>query len=187
MFDFRVFEHDAFFHPYPGADDRTRTDGDVGAEFGRGVDFCSGVDEDRRDEVGGGFGEFCALALKSFLQVQRICGDSRSRGFDLAPKILGFEDVELFAVGEVAEDILFETQDLVFFAVFELFGEEGGVEVFGGGVGDHAGAVGAPFYGAFDGGEDCFGGEEVDAAVDEVGDVAFWFLDVVQHAFRMRI
>lgn len=93
----------------------------------------------------------------------------------------------MFAVGEVGEDILFQAEDLVLFAVLELFGEEGVVEVFRGGVGDHARAVGAALDGGFDGGEDGLGGKEVDAAVDEVGDVGFGFFDVVEDAFGVGV
>lgn len=187
VLDLGVLEHDGLLDADAGADDGAGADGDVGAEFGGRVDVGRGVDEDGGDDVGRGRGELRGLGLQGFLEVEGVGGDGGAGGFDLAPEILGFEHVELFAVGEIGEDVLLEAEHFVFLAVFELLAEEGGVEVFGGGVGDHAGAVGAAFDGGFDGGEDCFGGEEVDAAIDQVGDVRFGFLDVVQNALAVGV
>ena len=64
---------------------------------------------------------------------------------------------------------------------------EGGFEVLGGGVGQQPWALGPSLDGAADGGEDALGREEVDAAVDEVGDVRLGLLDVVEHALRVRV
>ena len=82
---------------------------------------------------------------------------------------------------------MFESKDFVFLAVFEAVGEERGVEILRGGVGDEAGTVSAAFYGGLDGGENGFGRKEVDAAIDEIANVGFGLLDVVQDPFCVAV
>lgn len=187
VFDLDVLEDDGFLDADAGADDGAGADGDVGAEFGRGVHLGRAVDEDRGEDVGGRRGEFFGLGLPCFLQVQGVGGDGGAGGLDLAPEILGLEHEELFAVGEVGEDVLLEAEDLVLLAVLELHGRDVGVEVLGRRVGDHARAVRAAFDGRFDGGEDGFGGEEVDAAIDEVGNVRLGLLDIMQNTLGVGV
>lgn len=132
------------------------------------------MDEDGWEDVGRGFGELFGLLLEGFHEVEGVGGDGGAGGLDLAPEVLGFEDVELAAVGEVGEDVLFEADDFVFFAVVVVVAPHGEVlrvEGVGRGVGDETRAVCAALDGALDAGEDGLGGEEVDAAVDQVGDV----------------
>lgn len=145
------------------------------------------MDVDWGHDGGGGEGEFVGLGLEGLLQVEGVGGDGGAGSFDLAPEVFCFVDEKAVAVGEVGEDVLFETEDfaLLGFFFFGVCGDEGGFEVIGGGVGDQAGAGSAAFDGAADGWEDALGGEEVDAAVDEVGDVRLGLLDVVQHPLRV--
>ena len=106
----------------------------------------------------------------------------------MAPEVFGFEDEELARVGDVGEDVLLEADHevgFVFVVVVALV--EGGFEVLGGRVGEQAWALGAALDGRADGGEDAFCGEEVDTAVDEVGDVRFGLLDVVQYALGVGV
>ena len=72
---------------------------------------------------------------------------------------------------KITQDILLQSQNLilVFFVIIIL--EKGGLEIFGGGVGDETRTIGTLLDGASNGGEDTFGREEVDTAVDEVRDV----------------
>ena len=187
VLDLDVLEDDGFLDADTGADDGAGSDGDVGAEFGRSVHLGGAVDEDGRDDVGGRRGELFGLGLPCFLQVEGVGRDGGAGGLDLAPEIFGLEHEELFAVGEVGEDVLLQAEDFVLLAVLELHRGDVGVEVLRGWVRDHAGAVGAAFDGGFDGGEDGFGGEEVDAAIDEIGDVRFGLLDVVQDALGVGV
>lgn len=186
VLDLRVLEHDALLDTGAGADDDSGSDADIGAELGRGVDVGSGVDEDGGNDVGAGRGELLAAGLPGLLQVERVGGDGRASRLDLAPKVLGLVHVELLAVGHVAENVLLEADDLLLVLVVVIVGHGAGhpevVEVVRGRVRDEAGAVGAALDGGSDGGEDGVGGEEVDAAVDEVADVRLGLLDVVQHA-----
>lgn len=80
-------------------------------------------------------------------------------------------DEEAVAVGEIREDVLLESKDFALLTILVGVGHKGGFEVLGGGIGNHAWALGLAFNGSPDGREDGLGGEEVDAAVDEVGNL----------------
>lgn len=165
-----------------GADHDTWADGDVRAELGGGVDRGSGVDVDRRHDGGGGGREFRGLGLECLLEVQGVGGHGRTSGLDLAPEVLGFVDEEAVAVSQIGEDVLLQTEDLALLSVLVVSGgDEGGLQVVGGGVREEAGAGGAALDGAANGGEDALCSEEVDTAVDQVGDVRLGLLDVVQY------
>ena len=190
VLDLGVLEDDGLLDAGSGADVDAGADGDVGAQLGGGVDVGGGVDEDGRDDVvGHGLRELGGLRLQGLLQVQGIGGDGGAGGLDLAPEVLGLVDEELLVVGELAEDVLLEADDLlaVFVVVVGVGGDEAGLEVVGGGVGDEAGTLSATLNGGLDAGEDSLGAKEVDATVDEVGDVALGFLDVVQDAAGMGV
>lgn len=180
--DLGVLKDDRVLDTGTGADHDTWADRDVRTELGGGVDGGSRVDVDRRHDSGRGGSEFRGLGLECLLEVQGVGRHGRAGGLDLAPEVLGFVDEEAVAVGEIGEDVLLQTEDLALLGVLVVSGgDEGGLQVVGGGVGEEAGAGGAALDGAADGGEDALGSEEVDAAVDQVGDVRFGLLDVVQH------
>lgn len=189
VLDLGVLEDDGLLDAGSGADVDAGADGDVGAQLGGGVDVGGGVDEDGRDDVvGHGLRELGGLRLQGLLQVQGIGGDGGAGGLDLAPEVLGLVDEELLVVGELAENVLLEADDLlVVLVVVGVGGDEAGLEVVGGRIGDETGALSAALDGGLDAGEDGLGAEEVDAAVDEVGDVALGLLDVVQDAAGVGI
>lgn len=189
MLDDCVFEDNGLLNTSAGADDGARADADIGTELSGGVDLGGWVDEDRGHDVGGRLGDFITAGLPGLLEVESVGGDGRAGSLDLSPEVLCLADVELLAVGHVTQDILFKTDDLVLALVVVVvitaarIEVEAGLEVLRGWVGDEAGgAVEAPFDSGLDGREDGFRGEEVDTAVDEVGDAGFGLFDVVQHA-----
>ena len=188
VLDLGVLEDDGLLDADAGADDAARADRHVGADLGGGVHLRGGVDVHGGNDVSGGLCELLGAGLEGLCEVEGVCGDGGAGRLDLAPEVLGLEDEELAAVCDVGEDVLLEADDgvLLVFFVF-LAGVVGGVEVLGGGVGEEAGALGAALDGAADGGEDALGGEEVDTAVDEVGDLTLWLLDVVEDALRVGV
>lgn len=185
MLDLGILQHDGVLDTGAGTDDHARSDGDVRAQLGGGVDAGRGVDVDGRHDGGRGRGEFVGLRLECLLQVEGVGGDSGTGGLDLAPEVLGLVDEEAVAVREIGQDVLLQTQDLAL--LFVLGGDERRLQVFGGGVGDETGAGGATLDGAADGGENALGSEQVDAAVDEVGDMRLGLFDVVQHPLSVRV
>jgi len=185
VLDLRVGEHDRLLDAHTRADDRARADRHVRAQLGGRIDVRGGVDEDGREDVCRRLGELLRARLPGLLEVECVCGNGGAGGLDLAPEVLGLVDEELLAVGEVGEDVLLEAQDLGLLILVVV--EEAGLEVLGGGVGVQARPVGAPLDGAADGGEDGLGGEEVDAAVDEVRDVRLGLLDVVEYTLRVCV
>lgn len=188
MADLGVLKDDRVLDTGTGADHDTRADRDVRSKLGGGVDGGSGVDVDRRYDGGRGGSEFRRLGLECLLEVQGVGRHGRAGGLDLAPEVLSFVDEEAVAIGQIREDVLLQTEDLALLDVLVVpGGHEGGFQVVGGGVREEAGAGGAALDGAADGGEDALGGEEVDAAVDQVGDVRLGLLDVVQHSLGVRI
>lgn len=188
VLDLAVLEDDGLLDAHASADGDARADGDVGAKLGGGIDVGAGVDVDRGDDVCGGSGKLFGASLEGLEEVEGVGWDGRAGSLDLAPEVLGLEDEELARIGNVGEDVLLEADDEVrgvLFVVLALV--EGGLEVLGGGVREQAGALGATLDGGADGGEDAFCGEEVDTAVDQVGDVALGLLDVVQHALGVGV
>ena len=125
--------------------------------------------------------------MECFLQVQCIGRHGGAGGLDLAPEVLGLVDEEAIAVRQFGEDVLLEAHDFVVLAVLVRVGHVRRVEVLGRGVADHAGPLGLARDGRLDAREDGVRGEQVHAAVNQVGDVALGLLDVVQHAFRVRV
>lgn len=120
VLDFRVLKHNGFLHADTGADDAASADRHVGADLGGGVNLRGGVDVDGGEDVSGGLCELFGAGLEGLGEVEGVGGDGGASGFDLAPEVLGLEDEELPAVGDVGEDILFETDDgvlLVFLLV----------------------------------------------------------------------
>ena len=181
--DLRVLEHNRVLDPHATANHHPRPDRDIRPQFRGRVDRRRRVDVHGRHDGRRGRGEFLRLRLEGLLQVQRVSGDSGTGGFDLAPEVLCLVDEEAVAIREVGEDVLFQTEDFALRRVVVVGvggGDKRSFEVLGGRVGDETGAGGAAFDGAADSGEDALGCEEVDAAVDEVGDVRFGFFDVVQ-------
>lgn len=189
VLDLGVLEHDGLLDARAPADDGPRADGHVGAQHGGGIDAGAGVDEDGWLDGGRGRGELLAAVLPGLLQVQGVGGHGGAGRLDLSPEILSFVDEELLAVGHVAKDVLLEADDLALalVVVVVVVEDEGALEVVGGGVGGEAGAVAAALHGALDGGEYDVGAEEVDAAIDEVADVALGLLDVVQDALGVGV
>ena len=186
--DLGVLKNNGVFDTGTGADDDTWADRDVRTELGGGVNGGGGVDVDRRNDGGRGAREFRRLGLECLLEVQGVGRYSRAGGLDLAPEVLGFVNEEAVAVSQVRENILLQTEDLALLSVLVVsVGDEGGLQVIGGGVREEAGAGGAALDGAADGGEDALCSEEVDTAVNQVGDVRLGLLDVVQHALGVRI
>lgn len=187
VLDLGVLEHDGLFDTGARADDRLGTDRDVGAEFRGRIDGGGRVDEDGRDDVGRRLGDLGRLRLEGLGQVQCVGRDGGTGRLDLAPKILGLVDEEAVAVGQVRKDVLFETQDLVLLTILIRVGDVRRIQVLGRRVRDHPGSFGLALDGAPDRREDALGGEQIHAAVDQVGDVAFGFLDVVENAFRVGV
>lgn len=195
VLDLGILQHNRLLDTGTSAHDGAGTDAHVGTQLGGGVNAGRGVDVDGRDDVVRlRLSQLRRTRLPRVLQVQRVGRDGGPGRLDLPPEVLGFVDEELLRVGHVGENVLLETDDfgalLGFLVVIVggLLGEEGGLEVLGGRVADQAvGPVGAALDGRADGGEDGFRGEEVDAAVDQVADVALGLLDVVQHAARVRV
>lgn len=183
VLDLRVFENDGLFDTRTSSNDDTRANRDVGSDLGSWVDLGGGVNVDWRQNVCGGGRELLRSRLECLQEVQGVGWDGRTSGLDLAPKVLGLKDEELPAVGNVGQYILLQANDsilLVIVVVFVLV--EGRFEVLGGGVRQQPWALGPSLDGAANGGEDALGREEVDSAVDEVGDVRLGLLDVVKHA-----
>ncbi len=187
VFDLRLIQHDGFLDAHARADDGLRADGDVGAEFRGRVDLRGGVDEDRWHDSRGGFCDLCRLRLERLGQVECVGGHSGASGLDLPPEVLGLVHKEAVAVGQFGQNILLEAHDFVALAVFVIVGHEAGLEVLGRWVVDHAGPFGLALDGSLDAGEDGIRGEEVDAAVDEVGDVGFGLFNIVEHAFCVGV
>mgnify|MGYP007054560879 CR=1 FL=1 len=195
VLDLGVLEHNGVLDACSGADDRPGADGDVGPQLGRRVDRRGGVDEDWGNDVGGGRGELVRSGLEGLLEVQRVGRHGGSGRLDLPPEVLGLVHEEAVAVGQVGEDVLLQAEDLAALRLLVVCsGSRGGsrrrdegFEVLGRGVRDEAGAGGAALDGAADGGEDALGREQVDAAVDQVGDVRLGLLDVVQDALGVRV
>lgn len=187
MLDLRVLQHDTLLDAGTGAHNDAGSDADVGAELGSGMDVGGRVDEDGGNNVCACGGEFVAANLRGLLEIQRVGGHSRAGGLDLAPEIFGLVDEELLAVGHVAENVLLEADDLLLVLVIVVVGNGTGhgeiIQVVGGGVRDEARrAISATLNGRSNRREDGIGGEEVDAAVDQVADVRLGLLDVVKHA-----
>lgn len=190
VLDLRVLEDDGLLDAGATADGGTWADRDVGSQLGGRVDVGRRVNENGRDDVGRGLGKLLGAVLAGLLEVQGIGGHGRAGGLDLAPKVLGLVYEELLAIGHVAENILLEADNLalaLIVVVVVLVEDEGALEVLVAGVAGQARSVGATLNGALDGGEDNIGAEEVDTAVDEVGDVALGLLDVVQHALGVVV
>lgn len=185
VLDLGVLEHNALLDTGTSANGDTGSDANVGAELGGRVDVGGRVDEDGGHDVGAGLSELFAAGLPSLLQVECVGGDGRASRLDLSPEVLGLVNKELLAIGHVTENVLLQTDNLVLLAFLVVLVTTleyvAVLKVVGGGVGDQARrAVGTALDGRLDGGEDGFGGEEVDTAVDEVADVGFGFLDVMQ-------
>lgn len=191
MADLRVLEDDTLLDSDTCSDDDTGTDADVGAELGGRVDICGRVDEDGWDNVGAGLSELFAAGLSSLLEVEGVGGDGGASSLDLAPEILGLVDIKLLTVGHVAENVLLETDDLVLLVallILIVLGDVAVLEVIGRWVGDETRrTVEAALDGSTDRGEDGFGGEEVDTAVDEVADAALGLLNVMQNTTGVSI
>jgi hypothetical protein len=186
--DLGVLKDNRVLDTSTGTDHDTRADRNVRTELGGGVDGGGGVDVDRGNDSGGGRSELGGLSLECLLEVESVSRDGGAGGLDLTPEVLGFVDEEAVAVSQIGEDILFQTKDLALRGVFVVCGsDEGGLQVVRGGVREEAGAGGAALDGAADSGENAFGSKEIDAAVDQVGDVRFGFLDVVQHSLGVRV
>lgn len=187
VLNLRVFQHDTLLDTSTGANNDARSDADVGTKLGGGVDIGGRVDENGGDDVGACGGEFVTTGLGGLLQIQRVGGHCRSGSLDLAPEVLGLVDKELLAVGHVTQNVLLEADDLLLVLVVVILGNCTGhgevIQVVGGRVRDEAGrAIEAALDGRSDGGEDGIGGEQVDAAVDQVADVRLGLLDVVEHS-----
>lgn len=187
MLDLRILQHDTLLDTSTSANDDAGSDADVGAELGSGVDIGGRVDEDGGNNVGACGGKFVAANLRGLLKVQRVGGHRRAGSLDLAPKVLGLVDEELLAVGHVSQNVLLEADDLLLVLIIIIVGDSTGhgevIQVVGGGVGDEAGrAIGAALDSRSNRREDGIGGEEVDAAVDQVADVRLGLLDVVKHS-----
>ena len=188
VLDLAVLEDNRLFDAYTGTDGDARADGHVGAEFCSGIDMGAGVDVNGRDDVCGGGGELFGARLEGLEEVEGVSWDGGACGLDLTPEVLCFENEELARVGNVGENILLEADyevRLVLVVVFALV--EGGLEVLRGGVGEQTWSLGAALDGGANGREDAFCGEEVDTAVDEVGDVPLGLLDVVQDALGVGV
>ena len=143
------------------------------------VDVCGWVDEHWWKDVRGWLSKLLRAVVHCLLEIKCVSRDGRSSSLNLAPKVLSLVDKELLRIRHIGEDILLETEDFVLLVL--VISEEAGLQVLRRWVGVQAWAVGAALDGAADGWKDGVGAEEVDAAVDQVGDVRLWLLDVVQH------
>ncbi|KAB8346057.1 hypothetical protein FH972_023109 [Carpinus fangiana] len=155
--DLDVFEDDALLDAHARANDGPGSDADV------------------RPDLGG------------LHEIESVCGDGGTGRFDLAPEIASLEDVKVWVVGHVWEDVLLEADDVSFSIIIVIVRDGQGGEIVVGGVGDEARALCATIDCGSDGGEECVGREEVDAAVDKVRDVGLGLLDVMQNALGLGI
>lgn len=185
VLDLRVLEDDRLLDSDACSDNRAWADRDVWTKLGSWVDLCSWMNKHWWEDVRGWLCELWRAVIHCLLQVKGVSWDCRSGSLDLAPEVLGLVYEELLGVGHVGEDILLKTEYLVLLVL--VIGEEAGLEVLAGWVGVKAWAVRAALDGATNGWENRVGAEEVDAAVDEVGDVGFWLLDVVKDTARVRV
>lgn len=193
VLDFAVLQDDGLLHTGSCSNDSPGSNRDVGAELGGGMDLSGGVDEDRWDDVGARLRELIAARLPCALQVESIRGHSRPSRLDLSPEVLRLTNKELLTIRHITQDILFQTNDLILplLIIIVVLASSHGMECFeivGGRVRyETCGAVGAALDGRFDRGEDGFGREEVDAAVDQVGDLGFGLFDIMKHAAGVRV
>jgi hypothetical protein len=190
MLDLRVLKDDTLLDTGTSTNNDTGSNAHVRAELGFGVDLGGRVNEHRWNDVGAGSGELRAgFRLGGLLKVESVSGNSGASSLDLAPKVLGLVDVELFAVGHIRQDVLLQTNDLLLLIlVVFVVGNVAVLEVIGRGVRDETrGAIEAALDGGSNGGEDGLGGEEVDTTVDEVADARLRLLDVVKNTACMRV
>lgn len=139
MADLRVLEDDTLLDSDTCSNDDAGADADVGAELGGRVDICGRVDEDGWDDVGAGLSELFAAGLGCLLEVEGVGGDGGASSLDLAPEILGLVDIKLLTIGHVAENVLFETDDLVLLVallILIVLSDVAVLEVVGGWVRD---------------------------------------------------
>jgi len=183
VLDLGVLQYNGLLDAHTSTDGRTRTDRHVRAELGGGVDLRGRVDEDWGDNVCRGGCELLGTALCCLLEVESIGRDGGPGSLDLAPEVLGLVHKELFAVRHVTQNVLLEADDLVLAVlVVVVVDHEGALEVIGRRVRNQTRrAIGTALDGGANRREDSLGAEQINAAVDQIGDVAFGLLDVVKH------
>lgn len=184
--DLCILENNGVLDTGTSTNNHTGSNGDVRSQLGSGVNGGSGVDEDWRHDHGRGRSELLRLGLECLLEVQGIGRNGRTGGLDLAPEVLSLVNEEAVAVSEIRQNVLLQAEHLALLGIL-VIGDEGGLKVIGGGVGEHAGTSVPALDGAANGGEDAIGSEQVDTAVDQVGDMRLGLLDVVQNTLGMRI
>lgn len=188
VLDLAVLEDDSLLDAHTGADVHARANRHIGAQLGCRIHGGRRVDVDGRNDVCAGLGELLVAGLEGLEEVEGVCGHGGASRLDLAPEVLCLEDEELARVCDIREDVLLEADDLVLpVLVLVLALVEAGLQVLSRGVREDAGPLGAALDGAANGLEDGLGAEEVDAAVDQVGDLGLGLLDVVQHALGMGV
>lgn len=106
VLDLGVLEDDGLLDTGTGTDDGTGSNGDVGTELGGWVDGGCGVDEDRREDVGGWRSELFRLCLEGLLEVKSIGWHSGAGRLDLSPEVPRLVNKEAVAVSEIGEDVL---------------------------------------------------------------------------------
>lgn len=187
MLDFCILQDDGVFDSGTCADDCFRSNRDVGPQLGGRVHGGRGMDKNRRDNVGRGACDFFRLRLESLLQVQGVGRNGRPSSLDLTPEVLGLVHEEAVAVRKIRQDVLFQTKDFVLLSIIIQVGHKRGLQVLGRGVRNHTWSLGLAFDGASNGGEDAFGGEEVNTAIDQVGNMALGLLHVMKNPFRVGV
>lgn len=131
MFNLYIFKDDGFLDPNTAADDSAGSNRHIRPQFSSWVDGGGWVDVDGWYNVCRGSGDFFRLRLECLLQVKCVGGHGGASGFDLAPEIFGLVHEEAVAVCQVGEDVLFESEDFGFLALFVLVDDVVGFEVVG--------------------------------------------------------
>ena len=78
---------------------------------------------------------------------------------------------ELLAVREIGEYVLLKTKDFVLLPIFELFGEEAGIEILRRRVGNKPRSIGSPLNSRLDGRKYGFSRKKVNTTINQVRDV----------------
>lgn len=130
VLDFGVFQHDRVLDTSACAHDHTGSNGNVGAQLRCRVHCCGGVDVDWGHDGSGRRGQFVRSGLEGLLEVKGVGGHGGTGRLNLAPEIFRLVDEETVAVGQIGEDILFQTKDFTLLCLV-LRCDERGLQVLG--------------------------------------------------------
>lgn len=172
MADLRVFKDNRVLDTGPRSDNHARTNGDVRTKLSSRINTGGGVNVDWRYDGSGRRGKFFRLGLESLLEIESISWYGGASGLDLPPEILCLMYEEAVAVSQIGENVLLEAEDFALLGLLVVSsGDKRGLQIIRGRVGEKAWTGGSALDGAADGGEDALGSEQVNSAIDQVGDV----------------